>query len=71
MKIIHLFFALFVCANLYEQKLIIPDSTVIQEIRISPSDAFGGTVSELLDSVVYQDIDASFDFFVILDEINR
>lgn len=53
MKIIHLFFALFVCANLYGQKLLIPDSTVIQEIRISPSDAFGGTVSELLDSVVY------------------
>lgn len=53
MKIIYLFFALFVCASLYGQKLIIPDSTVIQEIRISPSDAFGGTVSELLDSVIY------------------
>lgn len=53
MKIIHLLFSLFFWVSLYGQKLIIPDSTHVQEIRISPSDAFGGTVSELLDSVLY------------------
>lgn len=57
MKIVQLFFTLFFCVSLYGQRLIIPDSTNVQEIRISPSDAFGGTVSELLDSVVYIKLD--------------
>ncbi|WP_259183013.1 hypothetical protein [Sphingobacterium sp. BIGb0165] len=41
----------------YSQKLALPASLPVEEIRISPLDAFSGTASDLLTDVVYIELD--------------